>query len=75
MRPQQDSNLRTRLRRGLLFTAATWRYLLFAALWGVYGERRPGLPMRCGGLATALRPGQPPGTSPATGLALAESSQ
>jgi hypothetical protein len=50
-----------RLRRGLLFTAATWRYLLFAALWGAYGERRPGLPMRCGGLAAGPRPGQPLG--------------
>lgn len=69
------SAYRARLRRGLLFTAATWRDLPSAAPWGVYGGRCPGLPMRCGGLGTGPGPGPAPGTSPAAGLALAGSSQ
>ena len=38
--PRQDSNLRSRLRRPVLFTAATWQNAPFPPAWGAYGERR-----------------------------------
>ena len=42
-RPQQDSNLRTRLRRGLLYTAATWQDVSFRPPLVAYrGRRRSG---------------------------------
>src|SRR5215471_9066991 len=37
--PRQDSNLRSRLRRPILFTAATWQNALFPSGWGAYGGR------------------------------------
>jgi hypothetical protein len=42
-RPQQDSNLRTRLRRALLYTAATWQDVSCRPRLGAYrGRRRSG---------------------------------
>src|SRR5215472_12659635 len=38
--PQQDSNLRSRLRRPMLYDVPTWRNAPFPSGWGAYGERR-----------------------------------
>src|SRR5215467_2874985 len=35
--PRQDSNLRSRLRRPILFTASTWQNAPFPSAWGAYG--------------------------------------
>src|SRR5262249_35997159 len=35
--PRQDSNLRSRLRRPILFTASTWQNAPFPSGWGAYG--------------------------------------
>ncbi len=43
-RPQQDSNLRTRLRRGLLYTAATWQDVSFRPHLVAYRGRRRSVP-------------------------------
>ncbi len=37
--PRQDSNLRSRLRRGMLYDVSTWQNAPFPADWGAYGER------------------------------------
>ena len=36
--PRQDSNLRSRLRRPVLFTSSTWQNAPFPPAWGAYGE-------------------------------------
>src|SRR5215468_832868 len=61
--PRQDSNLRSRLRRPVPFTAATWQNAHWRPRWGAYGERRiahasscrdPAWPERCCELPTFL---------------------
>jgi hypothetical protein len=37
--PRQDSNLRSRLRRPMLYDAPTWQDAPFPSGWGAYGER------------------------------------
>src|SRR5262249_12737867 len=57
--PRQDSNLRSRLRRPVLFTAVTWQNAPFPSGWGACGERR----IRTAGLGCShiFRPASGPG--------------
>jgi hypothetical protein len=51
--PRQDSNLRSRLRRGMLYDVSTWRNASFPADWGAYGERQGTNPAALGGATSS----------------------